>query len=87
MSRAGASVVVVEVDGEATEAEFAGFAATTRVPRALQAAYTRFAMRTVVGVAPSREELRDTLAGAGIDVECVRRDPTSPFVMVRGVRG
>lgn len=59
VARGGGSVVIVEVDGAATVLEMRAFARMTRLPPGLREAYVRFAMRTVVGVAPTRDGLMD----------------------------
>jgi ubiquinone/menaquinone biosynthesis C-methylase UbiE len=59
--RADGPLVVVEIDRSSTPAEVARFAAMTRVPPGLRWAYVRFAMETVVAVAPTAGELSDVL--------------------------
>jgi SAM-dependent methyltransferase len=50
--RPGGMLSVVEVDGSTTPEEFWRFAQRSRIPFGMRHAYVRFAMRTVVGVAP-----------------------------------
>jgi ubiquinone/menaquinone biosynthesis C-methylase UbiE len=72
--RPGGQIVVVEIDGGSTREDFAHLARTSRVPPGLRAAYVRFAMRTVVGVAPTAEELKaslETVATSPVVVERV----------------
>jgi ubiquinone/menaquinone biosynthesis C-methylase UbiE len=79
--RSGAPVVIVEIDGASTPTEVRAFARLTRVPPGLREAYVRFAMRTVVGVAPDATALTamfDELPMTPVSVEKIR---TMPFLM------
>ena len=55
--RPGGTLAVVEIDGGSTPDEVHAFARRTRVPPGLRWAYVRFAMETVVAVAPTIDEL------------------------------
>jgi ubiquinone/menaquinone biosynthesis C-methylase UbiE len=72
--RPGGRLVLVEIDGEGSIAEVRRFARTTRVPPGLRDAYVRFAMRTVVGVAPSGHQLHQWLATVFPTVELTKVD-------------
>jgi hypothetical protein len=67
--RPGGTLTIVEVDGTATPAEFWRFARISRVPVGMKRAYLRFAMRTVVGVAPGAHELRASFGDTPAEVE------------------
>jgi ubiquinone/menaquinone biosynthesis C-methylase UbiE len=81
----GARVIVVEVDGDASAEEFGAFAASTRVPVLMRAAYTRFAMQTVVSVAPTRAILAGYFAEVGMEPRSLDRIPETPFLIAQGV--
>jgi ubiquinone/menaquinone biosynthesis C-methylase UbiE len=86
VARPGATVVFVEIDGCSTTDEVRRFTGSTAVPPGLREAYVRFAMRTVVGVAPSAEHLRASLAAGGLaDPEVLKVDGL-PFNAVVAVR-
>jgi ubiquinone/menaquinone biosynthesis C-methylase UbiE len=57
VTKTGGAITIIEIDGSASADEFWTFARTSRIPLGLRKAYLRFAMRTVVGVAPSRDRL------------------------------
>jgi ubiquinone/menaquinone biosynthesis C-methylase UbiE len=84
VTRAGGSVTVIEIDGNASADEFWSFARTSRIPFGLRRAYLRFAMRTVVGVAPSRDELARSFEGLPISGLSVARLQGLPFLIATG---
>ena len=75
------SVVTIEIDGASTPAELRTFADQSRVPVGLRSAYARFAMRTVVGVAPTLDELRQAFDGLDVVAVEVDRTPGMPFLV------
>jgi hypothetical protein len=77
--RPGGWLVIVEIDGGSTADEFWGFAQNSRVPLGLRRAYLRFAMRTVVGVAPGRDALERSFHEAGALLPDIRRIAGMPF--------
>ncbi len=77
--RPGGSLVVIEIDGSSTRAEFWEFARNSRVPFAMKQAYLRFAMRTVVGVAPDRVALEQSFLRGGSVVPEIRHVRGMPF--------
>jgi SAM-dependent methyltransferase len=77
--RPGGSLVIVEIDGSSTADEFWLFARNTRVPLGMRRAYLRFAMRTVVGVAPGRDALERSFLQAGALMPDIRRIEGMPF--------
>ena len=79
--RPGGTLITVEIDGAASPAQFRRFADQSRVPVGLRAGYVRFAMRTVVGVAPSEDGLR--CGFDNIDVSDLRIDRIAdmPFLV------
>jgi hypothetical protein len=72
---------VIEIDGSATPEEFWSFARTSRIPFGLHRAYLRFAMRTVVGVAPSRDALASSFDGLPVAQLSVSRTAGLPFLL------
>jgi SAM-dependent methyltransferase len=80
ITKAGGAVVVIEIDGSATTEEFWSFARTSRIPFGLHKAYLRFAMRTVVGVAPDAEELAASFEVLPVSRLKVGRIPGTPFL-------
>jgi ubiquinone/menaquinone biosynthesis C-methylase UbiE len=81
VARAGGGLVIVEIDGASTETEFRQFARTSRVPPGLRNAYVRFAMRTVVGVAPDASALARSFDGLAVTLPTIERIGTLPFLM------
>ncbi|HWD55142.1 MAG TPA: class I SAM-dependent methyltransferase [Acidimicrobiales bacterium] len=78
VTRSGGSLAVIEIDGTASADEFWAFARTSRIPLGLRRAYLRFAMRTVVGVAPTRDEFARSFDGlplVGLDVSRIEGLP------------
>lgn len=84
VARPGAPVVIVEIDGDASISDVRAFAHRTRVPLGLREAYVRFAMRTVVAVAPRREQLLALVSRAGIATPKVDHVDGFPFVVTHG---
>jgi ubiquinone/menaquinone biosynthesis C-methylase UbiE len=81
VTRSGGSVTVIEIDGNASAEDFWAFARTSRIPFGLRRAYLRFTMRTVVGVAPSRDELGSSFEGLSISGLSVARLQGLPFLI------
>jgi SAM-dependent methyltransferase len=77
----GGQLVIVEIDGDSTTEQVRRFAGMTRIPPGLREAYVRFAMRTVVGVAPSIDALTDVLRQVGLATAVVRKVDGLPFVV------
>jgi ubiquinone/menaquinone biosynthesis C-methylase UbiE len=77
--RPGGSLVIVEIDGDSTADEFWRFARNSRVPFGMRRAYLRFAMRTVVGVAPGRGAFDWSFHEAGALQPEIRRIEGMPF--------
>jgi ubiquinone/menaquinone biosynthesis C-methylase UbiE len=80
--RPGGRFVILEIDGTSSPSEFWDFAKTSRVPVGMKRAYVRFAMRTVVGVAPDIGDVRTSFGDHHVSVErldgapfCWRRQP------------
>jgi ubiquinone/menaquinone biosynthesis C-methylase UbiE len=84
--RPGGCCVVVEVDGASNADEFAEFAAQSRVPRGMRAAYVRFALRTVVGVAPTVEEMRAVFEHVTGTKPAISRLGSLPFIVAQATR-
>jgi ubiquinone/menaquinone biosynthesis C-methylase UbiE len=84
VTRSGGSITVIEIDGNASADEFWSFARTSRIPFGLRKAYLRFAMRTVVGVAPSRDELASSFERLRFAGLCVARLEGLPFLIATG---
>lgn len=80
--RSGGALVIVEIDGTSTAAEFWQFARTSSVPFGMRRAYLRFAMRTVVGVAPSADALESSFLECGAHLPDVRPIHGQPFWIV-----
>jgi SAM-dependent methyltransferase len=84
VTKSGGSITVIEIDGGASAEEFWTFARTSRIPFGLRRAYLRFAMRTVVGVAPTRPELASSFEGLPISGLNVIRLQELPFLVATG---
>jgi SAM-dependent methyltransferase len=82
VTRSGGTLVIIEIDGSSTRATFERFARTTSFPPGPRAAYVRFAMRTVVGVAPDPSALLQSFSGLDLTPTEVDRLDDSPFLMV-----
>ena len=80
VTRPGGAILVIEIDGASTEDEFRQFARTSRVPVGLREAYVRFAMRTVVGVAPNADALAHSFRGLNTSTPTVSRISGTPFL-------
>ena len=80
--RPGGRVVIVEIDGGSTTAEVTTFAARTRIPHPLRRSYVEFAMRTVVGVAPTRDQLEGLVRRSQLEIRTIRRLEGLPFIVV-----
>jgi SAM-dependent methyltransferase len=83
VGRSGAPVVIVEIDGAGTPPEMRAFARLTRVPLGLREAYVRFAMRTIVGVAPDAAALVELFDDVGLASPTVEKVPGLPFLVLR----
>ncbi len=81
VTRPGGRLVIIEIDGTSTAEEFRRFARSSRIPFGLKEAYVRFAMRTVVGVAPDGAALADSFAGLGTEAPTVARVGELPFLI------
>jgi len=81
VTRPGGDLVIVELDAASTEAEFRQFARTSRVPPGLRSAYVRFAMRTVVGVAPDASTLVRSFDGLAVTSPSIERIGNLPFLV------
>jgi SAM-dependent methyltransferase len=77
--RPGGSLVIVEIDGSSTATEFWRFARSSRIPLGMRRAYLRFAMRTVVGVAPDKAALERSFLAAGAEPPEIRHVEAMPF--------
>ena len=84
VARVGGTVVTAEVDGAATTPEMRAFARLTRLPVGLREAYVRFAMRTVVEVAPSRDGLLELVRDAELAGPSVDKVDGLPFLVAVG---
>jgi ubiquinone/menaquinone biosynthesis C-methylase UbiE len=81
VARAAGRVIAVEIDGNASPDEFRQFADRSRVPGGLRSGYVRFAMRTIVGVAPTVGALAAAFDHLGVEDLAVRRIPDMPFLI------
>jgi SAM-dependent methyltransferase len=81
--RPGGRLVVIELDGKSTATEFWQFARTSRIPWGLKRAYLRFAMRTVIGVAPTSFDLARSFGTNEVEVQ---RIPGQPFLLAVAVK-
>jgi SAM-dependent methyltransferase len=79
--RPGGKIVIVEIDGSSTAADFWRFARGSRVPVGLRRAYVRFAMRTVVGVAPDPLALANSFADVDVVPFDVDKIEEMPFLV------
>ncbi|HZR14143.1 MAG TPA: methyltransferase domain-containing protein [Acidimicrobiia bacterium] len=84
VAQPGGPVVIVEIDGGASISDVRALAHRTRVPLGLREAYVRFAMRTVVAVAPERQQLLALASRAGITTPTVDHVDGFPFVVAHG---
>lgn len=65
VARQDAVIVIVEIDGSASIDDVWRFAEQLDLPAPIRSGYVRFAMRTVVGVAPRPDEVEARLVAAG----------------------
>jgi SAM-dependent methyltransferase len=81
VTRTEGPIVIIEIDGASDEETFKKFALTSQVPFGLRNAYVRFALRTVVGVAPDSAALERSFAGVPIAGLTVSRLDNLPFLI------
>lgn len=79
--RPGGTLTVVEVDGSTTPEAFWQFAQKSRIPFGMWRAYVRFAMRTVVGVAPDSFALEESFRAASVGRPTIERIGDMPFLV------
>lgn len=84
VTRAGGPIVIIEIDGTSDEETFKKFAYTSQVPVGLRKAYVRFALRTVVGVAPDSKTLERSFAGSPVDGVAITKLDGLPFLIAEG---
>ena len=77
--------MIIEIDGSSSRSTFERFARETRFPPGLRNAYVRFAMRTVVGVAPNAQELARSFENLGLNLSDVKRIGDSPFLLAEAI--
>lgn len=87
VARSGGRLVIVEIDGASTPAEVRAFARLTRVPIGMREGYVRFAMRTIVGVAPDAAVLGGLLADLGLVTSSVTKVKGLPYLVGHGEVG
>jgi len=81
--RPGGTLAIIEIDGTVTPEAFWGFAKRSRVPFGMKHAYLRFAMRTVVGVAPSPSELAASFGDFPVATSSLKNAPFTIAVATR----
>lgn len=81
VGRPAAPLVIVEIDGASTPAEVHEFTRLTRVPPGLRAAYVRFAMRSVVAVAPDATALAAMYDDLPLTTPSVEKVRGLPFLV------
>jgi ubiquinone/menaquinone biosynthesis C-methylase UbiE len=81
--RPGGTLAIIEIDGTATPEAFWVFAKHSRVPFGMKHAYLRFAMRTVVGVAPSPAELAASFGDVTVSTSSLLNAPFTLAVATR----
>lgn len=69
----------------ASPEEFRRFADRSRVPLGLRSGYVRFAMRTVIDVAPTAEDLASSFTDVAVRHLSVKRFPDMPFLIAVAV--
>jgi SAM-dependent methyltransferase len=79
--RPGGKIVIVEIDGSSNARDFWKFARSSRVPVGLRRAYVRFAMRTVVGVAPDSAALANSFTDVDVIPFNVGQIAGMPFLL------
>ena len=85
VTRPSGSIVIIEIDGTSTSEDFWKFASLSGVPPGMKAAYVRFAMRSVVGVAPTIHELADSFASQPMRIQDLFRLEDLPFLALVGI--
>ena len=81
VTRHGGSIVIVEIDGSTDPMTFRAFAFSSQVPLGLRRAYVRFALRTVVGVAPDPTAFAESFFGARVEGLTVTKIDGTPFLL------
>lgn len=81
--RPGGTLALIEIDGTVTPESFWNFAKHSRVPFGLKHAYLQFAMRTVVGVAPSPLELAASFGDVSVTTSGLSNAPFTLAVATR----
>jgi SAM-dependent methyltransferase len=81
VARPHGRLIIVEIDGAASPDEFRYFADRSRIPLGLRSGYVRFAMRTVVGVAPTARDLEVAFDDLAVHELLVERIPEMPFLI------
>ena len=87
VTRVGGPIVIIEVDGASDEETFRRFAYSSQVPFGLRKAYVRFALRTVVGVAPDANALAKSFTGVPGDGLTVTKLEDLPFLVALTTAG
>lgn len=82
VTRPGGRLVIVEIDGASTIDEVRRFSRLSRVPVGIRRAYVRFAMRTVVGVAPDLRALRAVFECLDVSELEIHKLDGLPFAVV-----
>ena len=67
VTRTGGPILIIEIDGASDEETFKEFAYSSQVPFGLRDAYVRFAVRTVVGVAPDAAAFAESFVGMPVE--------------------
>ena len=73
--------MIIEIDGASDEETFKRFAYASQVPVGLRKAYVRFALRTVVGVAPDSDALQQSFVGVPVSGLTISRLDDLPFLI------
>jgi ubiquinone/menaquinone biosynthesis C-methylase UbiE len=81
--RPGGTLAIIEIDGTVTPDAFWRFAKHSRVPWGMKHAYLRFAMRTVVGVAPSPAQLAQSFGDDPVSTSPLLDGPFTIAVATR----
>jgi ubiquinone/menaquinone biosynthesis C-methylase UbiE len=87
VTRGGGPIVIIEIDGASDEETFRRFAYSSQVPFGLRNAYVRFALRTVVGVAPDAAALAESFAEMPIEGVTVTKLENMPFLVAVATAG
>jgi SAM-dependent methyltransferase len=80
VTRPGGPIVIIEIDGASDAETFRQFAYSSQVPFGLRNAYVRFALRTVVGVAPDQTALADSFATVSVHDLTITKLDNLPFL-------